>query len=120
MGIFSLKIANWNFQNLPNPENALGNEDFRFLIFVATDGVGRVNPLWDLLNAGAASSAQTLRVTSFGGFGRCGGNGINVFSFGCCLGGLAGLNGFPSWISTNLAVVALSLFLTIGFSSYTF
>jgi len=73
--------------------------------------------LWDLLNAGAASSAQTLRFVSFGGFGRCGGNGVNVFSFGCCLGGLVGLNGLPSWISTGLAVVALSFFLITGFSS---
>ena len=48
--------------------NDYGNEALRFLVFVATDGVGLVNPLYVALHPRLSSSSSFLRVISVGGF----------------------------------------------------
>ena len=71
----------------------LGNDDLRFLIFVAIDGYGLAKLLYVLLNGLSPSSSSFFLVISFGGFALCSGNGSNV-QWLPTFGGFDGLNGF--------------------------
>ena len=73
----------------------LGKLAFKFLMFVATDGVGRVNNYVVLLKAlGPSSSPSTffILVVNFRGFSMYTGNFSNVHETPV-RGGFAGLNG---------------------------
>jgi len=73
--------------------NADGNEDFKFLMFVATDVVGIVFRLYVLLNGISVGSSSLffIRITFFSGLGMYSGNFANE-QFQPLRGGFVGLN----------------------------